>query len=115
MRDVLADTESDSVRRLVARKPGILAIHLRPGRRWQRRRAPFVDESRREPFLEALRNLIEEPRRQTVARLAVQHPRVRIRQVQARARACDRDIREPALFFYSVAFGNALLMREQSF
>src|SRR6185369_3673733 len=49
-------------------------------------RPPFRNP-RREPFQESVGNLVEEARRQVVASLAVQHARLRERQVQALPRA----------------------------
>src|SRR4029079_10831156 len=48
---------------------------------------------------ERLRDLAEEPRRRVVVGLAEQRTTPRVRQVKRVLRACDPDVREPALLF----------------
>ena len=60
-------------------------------------------------------NFIEEARGQVVARLAVQHARLREAQVEPLARARDGDVHQPALLFQPLVFVQRVLVREQPF
>src|SRR5262245_19660806 len=107
MGDVLADAEAAHLARCFLRR------RRRPRRGVPAARLPHFlalpGEPRREPLEELLRDLLEEARRDVVARLAVEHARLRVREVEAVARARDRHVREPALFFEAIAFRHALL------
>ena len=101
----------------------------RPPRRRRRRgragaaaRAPLGDVDvdraarcapRRQPLHEVARQLVEEARRDVVAHLAVQHPALRVREVEPAPRARDRDVHEPPLLLDAVELGQAVLVREQ--
>src|SRR2546427_9359209 len=71
-------------------------------------------KARCEPLHEPLGDLLEEARRDVVARLAVQQAGLRVREVQAMARARDRDVGQAALLFQAVALDAAPLWREQA-
>src|SRR5690242_10490327 len=60
------------------------------------------------------RNLVDEARGDVVARLAVQHARLRVAEVQALPRPRDRYVHEPALLFQPVVLERALLVRKEA-
>src|SRR5207248_6472930 len=71
---VLADAKAaDVARRLVRHRGARLARELR-----RERLLPV--EARSEPFYQVLRNLFQEARRNVVARLPMQHARLRVRE-----------------------------------
>src|SRR5256885_17206366 len=107
MHYVLADAKATGVTRFL--EHGLLLFCRSPGEFL----AP--GEARRQPLHELPRDLLEEARRDVVARLAVQQAGLRVRQVQAVARARGRRIGEGPLPFPSVAAGAALVRREQAF
>src|SRR5688572_33235853 len=63
----------------------------------------LAGEARRKPLHELLGNLFQEARRNVVTRLAVQHARLGMREVEAMACAGDRDVSVPSLLLQ--AFG----------
>ncbi len=69
---------------------------------------------RRQPLHEVGRQLGHEARRNVVARLPVQHPALRVRDVEPPPRPRDRDVHEPALFLEAVGLRQAVLVREQA-
>src|SRR5258707_15469136 len=86
MHHVLPDAKAaDVARRLVRHRGARLAREV-----GCKRLLPV--ESRREPLHQLLRNLFQDALRHVVARLAVQHARLRVRQVEAIACAGDRHI-----------------------
>src|SRR5687767_11240645 len=107
MHDVLTDAETADVARGPRQRSARLAREIRGERLLPRK-------TRREPLHELLRNFLEEARRNVVARLAVQHARLRVREVQAMTRARDGHVGEPALFFEPFRLADALLVREQA-
>src|SRR6185503_14796685 len=118
MRDALADAESGVVAVLLEVGPFLLreirilvaGIGLPRAGRLERHGALLLArEARREPLLQALGDFLEEKRSQAVARLAVQHARLREGQVQALARARDRDIGEAPLLLQAILLHHALL------
>src|ERR1044071_1044120 len=66
------------------------------------------------PLHQLLRDLLEKPRRNVVARLAVEHAGLRVREVQTVARPRDRDVGEAPLFLQPVALHDALLVRKET-
>ncbi len=70
---------------------------------------------RRKPLQRFLRQFVEETRTDVVARLAVQHPALRKRQIQALLRPRDRDVHQAALLFEPVRFHRAVLVRKEAF
>src|SRR2546426_11291414 len=106
MHYVLADAKATGVTRFL--EHGLLLFCRSPDEF-----LPF-GKARCEPLHEPLGDLLEEARRDVVARLAVQQAGLRMRQVQAMARARDRDVGQAALLFQAVALGDALLVRKQA-
>ena len=68
-----------------------------------------------DPFQSGFGQLVKKPAFQVVARLAVQHARLRVAQVQALARARDGHVHQAALFFQAVAVAHGVFVREQTF
>src|SRR5204863_8447590 len=105
----LADAKAADVsRRLVLHRGARLAREVRL-------QGLLPAEARREPLHQCLRDLFQEARRDVVARLPVEHARLRMREVEAVARPRDRDIGEAPLLLQAVAPGDALLVREEAF
>src|SRR5262245_8664681 len=71
-------------------------------------------ESRVDALHELLWDLVKEAGGDAVARLSVQHAALRQGQVEAPARARQRDVHEPPLLLDAVGLGQAVLVREQS-
>src|SRR2546430_6102154 len=103
MHYVLADAKATGVTRFL--EHGLLLFCRSPDEF-----LPF-GKARCEPLHELPRDLLEEARRDVVARLPVQQAGLRVRQVQASARARDRDVGPAALPLPGVALGGALLVR----
>src|SRR2546425_2984324 len=106
MHYILADAKATGVTRFL--EHGLLLFCRSPDE------FPAFGEARRQPLNELPRDLLEEARRDVVARLAVQQAGLRVRQVQAMARARDRDVGQAALLFQAVALGDALLVRKEA-
>ncbi|MCY1538228.1 hypothetical protein D9M68_737580 [compost metagenome] len=68
----------------------------------------------REPFQAGFGQLVEEAALHVVARLAVQHARLRVAEIQPLPRACDRHVHQTALFFQPIAVAHRILVREQA-
>ena len=66
-----------------------------------------------EPFEGLFGQFFEEAALDVVARLAMQHARLRMAQVEALARAGDGHVHEAALFFQAVAVAHGVLVRKQ--
>src|SRR5688572_135789 len=107
MHDVLSDAETADVARRPRQRGARLAREIRS-------EGLLPRKARRKPLHELLRDLFEEARRNVVARLAMQHARLRVREIQAMARARDRHVGEPALLFQPLGLADALLMREEA-
>src|SRR5438067_5131410 len=69
---------------------------------------------RRKPAHERRRNLVEEARRDVVADLSMQHPALRVREVEPPAGPRNRNVREPALLFDAVVLRKRVLVREDA-
>src|SRR5215472_14445470 len=70
--------------------------------------------ARRDPAQRRLRQLVEEAALDVVARLAVQHPRLREAEVEALSRTRDRDVHQPPLFLEAVEVARRVLVRKQA-
>ena len=69
---------------------------------------------RGDPFQSGFGQFVKKAAFQVVARLAVQHARLGVAQVQALASARDRYVHEPAFFFQAVTIAHGVFVREQA-
>src|SRR2546430_15492441 len=106
MHYVLADAKATGVTRFL--EHGLLLFCRSPDEF-----LPF-GKARCEPLHEPLGDLLEEARRNVVARLAVQQAGLRVRQGQAMARARDRDVGPAALLLPAGALDRAPPLRKQA-
>ena len=79
-----------------------------PASRWHARLV-----ARCEPLERLLGQLVKEPALEVVARLAVQHARLRVAQVEAFARARECHVHQAALLFQTIGVGERVFVREQ--
>src|SRR5438105_2754644 len=106
---VLPDAEATDVARRATRRNAGTRLPAEV-----RRERLLAREARRQPLHKALRDFLEKARWDVVARLPMQHARLRVREIQALACPSDRDVGKPALLLEAVALHHALLVREKA-